>query len=83
MIFLAIVSPTSNIKVPTRAAVGINVLCLGPTSFLAICGDTNPKNAILPATEVATPASITANIISFLREQKHEAWLHSLMHLNI
>ena len=34
--FLAIVSATKSIVLPTSAAVGINFLCFGPTSFLAI-----------------------------------------------
>ena len=36
IIFLDMVSPTNKIKVPISAAVGINLLCLGPTNFLAI-----------------------------------------------
>ena len=60
------VSPTNKIKVPIRADAGINLLCFGPTNFLAIWGATNPKNPILPATDVATPDKITAYINNFL-----------------
>lgn len=49
--------------VPER---GIRNKCLFPTSFFAIRGPRRARNAIFPATEVATPASNVAVIINII-----------------
>ena len=43
-----------------KAETGICLLCTGPTKRLAIWGPSNPKKAIFPATEVASPAKAMA-----------------------
>ena len=59
--FLATVSAKIKIIPLMQADIKSIIRWLEPKIFFAICGPNSPKNAILPATDVASPANIADN----------------------
>ena len=70
--FLATVSAKIKIIPLMQADIKSIIRWLEPKIFFAICGPNSPKNAILPATDVASPANMADSakniIISFYTE---------------